>query len=43
MVGPLAHAIAEEMDESPKIIVKSNDEKKKLDILDREIQVRFFL
>ena len=38
MDGPLAHAIAEEIDESPKKIVKSNDDKKELDILDRKIQ-----
>ena len=39
MDGPLAHAIAEEIDESPgKKIFKSNDDKKKLDILDRKIQ-----
>ena len=39
MDGPLAHAIAEEIHESPaKKIVKSNDDKKKLDILDRKIQ-----
>ena len=39
MDGPLAHAIAEEIDESPaKKIVKSNEDKKKLDVLDREIQ-----
>ena len=35
----LAHAIVKEIDESPaKKIVKSDDDKKKLDVLDREIQ-----